>query len=104
MEIADKLESFCGKVHPKQISSVFFALSQSAASNLKGGFIPQGIASNEHMAMTYTLAKDEATGAVTITYSEPTGFPLHFHWTATIALDGTTTTTPMVIEQAGNAN
>ena len=70
VEIADKLESFCGKVHPKQISSVFFALSQSAASNLKGGFIPQGIASNEHMAMTYTLAKDEATGAVTITYSE----------------------------------
>ncbi len=30
---------------------------------------------------------------------------LHFHWTATIALDGTTTTTPMVIEQGGvNAN
>ena len=105
VEIADKLESFCGKVHLKQISSVFFALSQSAASNLKGGFIPQGIASNEHMALTYTLAKDEATGAVTITYSEPAGFPLHFHWTATIALDGTTTTTPMVIEQAGgNAN
>ncbi len=49
------------------------------------------------MALTFTLAKDNATGAITVTYSEPEGFPFHFHWTATVALDGTTTTTPMVI-------
>ena len=97
--IADKIEAFCGKVHQKQISSIYFALSQSAVgANLKGGFRAQGIETDEHMALTYTLAKDDATGAVTVTYSEPEGFPLHFHWTATIALDGTTTTTEMVVE------
>ena len=50
------------------------------------------------MAITFALAKDEATGAITITYTEPEGFPIHFHWTATVALDGTTTSTPMVID------
>ena len=51
------------------------------------------------MAVTFTLAKNADTGAVTITYSEPEGFPVHFHRTSTIALDGTVTTTPMVIEE-----
>ena len=96
--IADKIEAFCGKVHQKQLSSLYFALSQSAVgTNLQRGFRAQGIESDEHMALTFTLAKDNATGAVTVTYSEPAGFPFHFHWTATVALDGTTTTTPMVI-------
>ena len=45
---------------------IYFALSQSAVGmNLKGGFRAQGIESDEHMALTYTLAKDDATGAVT---------------------------------------
>ena len=101
-EIADKLETFCGKVHSKQISSLFYALSQSAVgTNVKGGFIPQGIVSDEHMALTYTLTKNEETGTITIKYSEPAGFPFHFHWTADIDLNGIVTTTPMVIENVG---
>ena len=94
-----KIEDLCGKVHPKQLSAVYFSLSQSAVGQtVKNGFLAQGIVTNEHMPLTYALAKDDATGAITVTYSEPAGFSVHFHWTATITLDGTVTTTPMVIE------
>ena len=40
------------------------------------------------------------TGAVTIRYSEPEGFPVKFHWEATVGVDGKTATTPLVIEEA----
>ena len=96
--IADKVAEFCGDVHPAQLSSVYFALSQAAASPVKDGFLNRGIKSDEHTALTYTLSKDVETGAVTVTYSEPEGFPFRFHWTATIDINGTTKTTPMVIE------
>ena len=97
--IAGKVAEFCGDVHPAQLSSVYFALSQAAASPVKDGFLNRGIKSDEHTALTYTLSKNDETGAITVTYSEPEGFPFHFHWTATVAIDGTTTTTPMVIER-----
>jgi hypothetical protein len=104
--IADKIERLCGKVHAKQISAVCYAISQSGAgSKVKSAFVQQGIHNDEHMALTFTLAKDDATGAVTVLCSEPKGFkdsdghPIHFHWTTTVALDGTVTNTPMVIEQ-----
>ena len=98
--IADKIENLCGKVHVNQLNNVYFALSQSAlGTNLKDGFQLQGIESNEHMPVTFTLSKDDNSGDITITYSESKGFPVHFSWTATVAIDGTTTTTPMVIEQ-----
>ena len=66
---------------------------------MKDGFKLQGIESNEHMPLTFTLSKDEESGDITIAYSEPKGFPVHFSWTATVAQDGTTTVTPMVIEK-----
>ena len=98
--IADKVAEFCGDVHPAQLSSVYFALSQAAASPVKDGFLNLGIKSDEHTALTYTLSRDADTGAITVAYSEPQGFPFRFHWTATIAIDGTTTTTEMVVEGA----
>lgn len=106
-EIADMLELLCGKVHDKQLAAVYYALSQSAAMSLKGGgvFKPYGVSCTEHLALTYTISKNDETGAVTIVTSEPHGFkdkqerPLNFHWTTTVALDGTVTNTPMVIEQ-----
>lgn len=104
-EIADMLELLCGKVHDKQLAAVYYALSQSAAAPLKGGvFKARGVSSTEHLALTFTLSKNNETGAVTIVTSEPHGFkdkddrPLRFHWTTTVALDGTATSTPMVIE------
>lgn len=98
--IADKVAEFCGDVHPAQLSSVYFALSQVAASPVKDGFLNLGIKSDEHTALTYTLSKNADTGAITVVYSEPQGFPFRFHWSATIAVDGTTTTTEMVVEGA----
>ena len=54
--IADKVAELCGNIHPKQLSNVYYALSQSALSvNLNGGFLAHGISSNEHMAVTFTL-------------------------------------------------
>ena len=102
--IADKVAELCGNIHPKQLSNVYYALSQSAASALKGAFIARGVASDEHMALTHTISRDNATGTVTIVTSQPEGLkdrdnrPLNFHWTTTVALDGTVTSTPIVIE------
>ena len=45
------------------------------------------------------FSKDAQTGAVMVTYSEPVGCPVKFHWTATISIDGTTTTTPIMVER-----
>ena len=47
-----------------------------------------------------TLSKDAKTGVVTIRYSEPEGFPVKFHWEATVGVDGQTATTPLVVEEA----
>lgn len=63
-----------------------------------------GVGSTEHMPLAFTLSRDDATGTVTVRCSEPKGFkdrddrPIRFHWTTTVALDGTVTSTPMVVE------
>lgn len=97
-QIADRLETFCGTVHPDQLSAVYILLTQSALSPLNRGLVAHGIASSEHMPVTFTLSKDDATGAVTIRYSHPEGLPVHFHWETTVALDGSSTTTPLVFD------
>lgn len=97
--IADKVAELCGNIHPKQLSNVYYALSQSALSvNLNGGFLAHGISSNEHMAVTFSLSRNDETGDVTIKYSEPKDFPLKFSWTTTIDVDGNSVTTPMRID------
>ena len=97
--VADKIAELCGNVHPKQLSNVYFALSQSAIGvNVNGGFSSVGISSDEHMPVTFTLSRDNDTGAITVKYSEPKGFPVKFNWTTTIDVDGNTISTPMRIE------
>ena len=97
--IADKVAELCGNIHPKQLSNVYYALSQSALSvNVNGGFLAHGISSNEHMAVTFSLSRNDETGAVTIKYSEPEGFPVKFNWTVTVNVDGSSTSTPMRID------
>ncbi len=97
-DIAHKVESFVGHVHPEQLSAVCFALSQSGAACMKNGLTAYGIQSDEHAALVYDVSRDEGTGAITIHYSQPAGFPLKFHWETYITLDGATTTTPLVVE------
>ena len=95
---ADKIAEFCGTLHQAQLSSVYYALSQSALGPINRGLIPHGINSNEHSPVTYTLDKNADTGDITIRYSEPDGFPIHFSWQTTVHLDGTTESTPLAVE------
>ncbi len=97
--IADKIKDLCGEVHPKQLSNVYFVLSQSGTGgNTRRAFEQHGINSDEHMPLTFTFSRDDETGAVTIKYSEPKGFPVKFNWTTTIDLDGNVASTPMRID------
>ena len=97
--IAYKIAELCGRVHPKQIANICYALSQSGTGGFtKGGLLPYGIASDEHLALTFTLSRDEATGAVTVKCSEPAGLPVKFSWTVTVDVNGNVTTTPMRVD------
>ena len=94
--IADKIKDLCGEVHPKQLSNVYFVLSQSGTgSNTNRAFEQYGINSDEHMPLTFTFSRNDETGAVTVKYSEPKGFPVKFSWTTTIDVDGNVASTPM---------
>ena len=99
--IADRIEELCGKVHVDQASSVMRSLSQAAHQPLLP-LLPQhglkGDIGTEHIPLTYTLSRNADTGAVTIRYSEPEGLPVKFHWETTVALDGSSTTTPITFD------
>ena len=107
--IADRIETLCGEVHVSQASSVMRALSQAAHQALLP-LLPehgiQGGVGNEHIPLTYTLSRNDETGAITIRYSEPEGMPVKFHWETTVALDGSSTSTPIqfteTLEESGN--
>ena len=99
--VADKIENLCGKVHVAQATNVMLGLAQGAHSKLLPVLAQNGISSGagaEHMPLVYTLSKNEDTGAVTIHYSEPEGFPFKFHWETTVNLDGYSTSTPIEVE------
>ena len=107
--IAGRIETLCGKVHVSQASSVMRALSQAAHQPLLPLLPEQGIQGgigNEHIPLTYTLSRNDDTGAITIRYSEPEGMPVKFHWETTVALDGSSTSTPIqfteTLEESGN--
>ena len=98
--IADKIENLCGKVHVEQANTVMRCLAQGGHSPLLSILPQHGISNSvgsEHMALTYTLTKNDDTGAVTIRYSEPAGFPFKFSRETTVAIDGTSTTTPITV-------
>ena len=97
--IADKLAELCGRAHPKQLANVYYALSQSSiGGNTRGGLAQYGIVSDEHIAVTFTISRNDDTGAVTIKYSEPKDLPVKFNWTTTIDVDGNSVTTPMRVD------
>ena len=106
--VADRIEALCGKVHVEQANAVMRGLSQAGHPPILEILPQHGIANpigTEHMPLAYKISKNEATGAVTIRYSQPQGFPFRFHWETTVALDGSSTTTPVVVEKAlGNVS
>ena len=100
--IADKIETLCGKVHVEQANTVMRGLSQGAHGPILAILPDHGIDNSigtEHMPLTYALSKNDETGSVTIRYSEPEGFPFKFHWETTVALDGTSTTTQIAVDE-----
>ena len=101
--IADKIENLCGKVHVAQANNVLSGLSQSGHARLVPVLAQHGISSQsaEHMPLTYTLSKNDETGAITIHYSEPEGFPFKFSWETTVNVDGFATSTPIEVEEPG---
>ena len=101
-KIANEVEKLVGDRHPAQLSAVMMGLTQSAHGPFRSNAVRLGFVNNtgaEHSALTYTLSRNEETGAITIRYSEPEGFPTKFHWETTIALDGSSVTTPLVIDK-----
>ena len=76
-------------------------LSQSGHARLVPVLAQHGISSQsaEHMPLTYTLSKNDETGAITIHYSEPEGFPFKFSWETTVNIDGHATSTPIEVEE-----
>lgn len=100
--IADKVEAFVGVKHQAQLASVMIGLTQSAHGPFLNNSANLGFVNRigaEHSALTYTFSRNDDTGAVTIRYSEPQGFPKKFHWETTIALDGSAVTTPLVVNE-----
>ena len=96
--IADKIADLCGAVHQKQLSAVFFALSQSAiGTKVDGAFHAHDIDTNEHMGLVFTFEKNNETGDIKIHFSQPEGFPIQFSWDTTVHVDGSSEATAMVM-------
>ena len=94
----EKVKALCGKGHTIQANAVGYCLTQSANAPLSRALGNYGIFASEHVVLDYTLSKDDETGAVTITYSSPKTLPVKFSWTTTVAVDGSCTSTPLVVE------
>ena len=94
----EKVKALCGKGHTIQANAVGYCLTQSANAPLNRALGNYGIFASEHVVLDYTLSKDEETGAVTITYASPKNLPIKFSWTTTVAVDGSSTSTPLVVE------
>ena len=89
--LAEKIDAF--KRNPSAtLDSQSYQALQSDIRTMKAAIVD--IRTND-----IALAKDAETGAVTIRYSSPKALPVKFSWTTTIAVDGSSTSTPMVIEQ-----
>ena len=102
--VIEKIEAMCGKLRPRQASSVMSMVSQSALGVLRGGLSIYGIEALEHSACDFTLSKNERTGEILIRYSSPEELPFSFEWTATVGLDGSVTSTPMIFTEEKTRN
>ena len=99
--VGQKIRDLCGEVHPKQIGTVAFLLSQSGIGGVmkKRPLAEFGINTDEHTPVDFTLSRNAETGTVTITYASPKELPVRFSWMATVDVAGNVTTTPLVMEK-----
>ena len=98
--VGQKIKDLCGEVHQKQIGTVAYLLSQSGLNALHNKPLTKfGIVTDEHTPVNFSLSRNAETGAVTITYTSPKELAVQFSWTATVAVDGTVTSTPFTIEK-----
>ena len=97
--IADKVETLCGRAHPRQANAVMYALTQNSLFHLCNNPLKAyGISTTEHSPVKFTLSRNNETGAITIRFSNPDALPAKFSWETTIAIDGSSTSTSMVVE------
>ena len=95
--LKDGVEALCGTAHQRQINVIYFSMGQGALSKMRAGFPDHGVTSNEHSAVTFSLSRDDTTGAITIRYDSPPGCPITFNWTTTVDIDGRATSTPIQV-------
>lgn len=102
-EIADRIESLCGKVHQEQLAAVYRELSAVGGAPLLNFFQAQGIATDSRCPLVQTIVRDEASGSINIVHSNPEGFPFNFSWMTSIGPDGSVFTNPIMVGPAQTA-
>ena len=95
--ISAKLRELCTPAHPKQLDTVAYSLGQGQLGQLKC-LVNHGLFVNEHLPVEYTISKNQETGAISIFIKEPENFPVKFNWTVTVAVDGSSVSTPMRLD------
>ena len=95
--ISAKLRELCTPAHPKQLDTVGYSLGQGQLGQLKC-LVNHGLFVNEHLPVEYTISKNQETGAISIFIKEPENFPVKFNWTVTVAVDGSSVSTPMRLD------
>ena len=102
--VASKIEGLCGAVHQEQLAAVYRALSSDGGTLLVNAFLANGISTDARCPLVQTIARDEATGTISIMHSNPPGFPFNFTWTTTVAVDGTVAISPFYFAPAQTAS
>ena len=87
--VVNRVCELCGGEHLEQEVAVLMQLTQAGPSmDIAAQLKQAGYGANEHCALTFTLVRDEATGDVTIHYSEPDGSPVKISADVTVGPDG----------------
>ena len=88
-QVAEQVVNLCGSEHVEQINIAEAQMCQAGFPGEIGKMLQaRGHRTNEHIALTFTLSRDEETGAVRIHYSEPEGCKLHISADVTVHPDG----------------
>lgn len=88
-KVADEVVKLCGEKNFAQISIVEAHMCQAGfAGEIGSRMKAMGYKTDEHMALTFTLTRNDETGTVNIHYSEPKGSKLGISADITVHTDG----------------